>query len=63
MDTLALQCSEIDDMGGWFVVHLNFYSNDPSIYAGGVLSFQITDASRFVIGKCYDLNLNEVPTA
>lgn len=60
---MSLECVEIVQNDGWGLVLLSFYSNDPTIAAGGNLSFTISDVSRFEIGKCYDLNLQEVPKA
>jgi hypothetical protein len=52
---------EVEFYDGWGLVVLQFTSTDPTIGAGGTVSFTITDASVFEIGKCYDLNLEEVP--
>jgi hypothetical protein len=60
MNVLALECVEINDMGGYFIVNLAFSSNDPNIYCGGNISFTITDASNFTVGKYYGLDLKEV---
>jgi hypothetical protein len=61
MDILVLQCVSIDQYDGWACVSLEYFSLDPTIYAGGNVSFTITDASGFEIGKRYGLNLEEIP--
>lgn len=61
MNILSLECVEIVQNDGWGLVVLSFYSNDPTIGAGGNLSFTITDITPFQIGKCYGLNLEEIP--
>lgn len=61
MTIICLRCVEVEFYDGWGLVVLQFTSTDPTIGAGGTVSFTITDASVFEIGKCYDLNLEEVP--
>jgi hypothetical protein len=59
MDIFSLKCIEINDNGGWYLVIMEFISNDPTIGTGSTMTFTITDASFMEVGKCYDLNLEE----
>lgn len=57
---IALQCVEINDYDGWSLVSFQYSSTDPTIFCSGNMNFTITDATRFVIGAYYDLNLEEI---
>lgn len=61
MDRIKLTCLEVEPREGFSVVHLNFESVDPTISAGGIISFTISDASNYVVGNSYGLDLNEIP--
>lgn len=62
MDRIKLFCTAIEHREGYDVVYLSFESIDPTLSSGGIVSFTIADASSFVLGHCYNLALNEIPT-